>query len=689
MHIWVIKLGEPVPLDGENVRLGRAGQLSKWLSSNGHVVRFFNGTFYHQERQQRFSETKDFSIAPNFNLTLLQSRPYQRSVSLARLRSHADAAAEFNRWVRTNSEKPDVIFCAYPVEELCRAAARFGRINNIPVVMDCRDFWPDIFAERLPGPLQLAAPLIFGTFERDARNTLGTATALCGHTESALQWGLHKAGRARRELDFHFPFTYPAKPVAPGTLADEKIRICFAGTLSRRSDLGPWLRAIGKLPNAVQQNLIFEICGAGEALEDLQNAAKGSGAQVIFHGWVDAKGLRDVMERCDFGLLPYTRKDFHLSLPNKFAEYLAFGLPVLSCTEGEIHNFIKTHQCGVWSPADERGIVATLSRLEKNQPEFDKSTIHKIFLEHFQDDAVFGHAEAMLQRICRATDNAGPEGTHTPNSTSETRVETHSTSLAQDHLNYERDRYNQAARQSLAEATTLQLSSTTCDASLAAPYAYFEKSVMEIVPAGASVAEFGASAGENTLAALLAGAHVTAVDVADEALALLKRRLPPEFKDRVTTLHSSFETCPLEDESCDHILSAGSLSYVENDKLIAEAVRLLKPGGSLIAVDSWNHNPIYRLNRFIQYVRGKRTGMTVRNMPSRNLIRLFRQNNFEVRQEFFGVLSFLIPIMRPFMSSVRIGRLIDQTDRLLWRSQLAFKTVIIATKKDRQQWGDQ
>ena len=154
-------------------------------------------------------------------------------------------------------------------------------------------------------------------------------------------------------------------------------------------------------------------------------------------------------------------------------------------------------------------------------------------------------------------------------------------------------------------------------------------------------------------------------------------------------MHSSFENCPLEDKSCDHILSAGSLSYLENDKLVAEAVRLLKPGGSLIAVDSWNHNPIYRLNRFIQYVRGKRTRMTVRNMPSRNLIRLFRQNNFEVRQEFFGVLSFLIPILRPFMSSVSIGRLIDQTDPLLWRSQLAFKTVIIATKKDRQQWGDQ
>ena len=215
-------------------------------------------------------------------------------------------------------------------------------------------------------PSTCSASPYFGTFERDARNTLGMATALCGHTASALQWGLQKAGRAGLAWTF-IPVYLSAKPVAPSTLADEKIRICFAGTLSRRSDLGPWLRAIGKLPNAVQQNLIFEICGAGEALEDLQNAAKGSGAQVIFHGWVDAKGLRDVMERCDFGLLPYTRRDFHLSLPNKFAEYLAFGLPILSCTEGEIHNFIKTHQCGVWSPANERGIVATLSRLEKHQ----------------------------------------------------------------------------------------------------------------------------------------------------------------------------------------------------------------------------------------------------------------------------------------------------------------------------------
>ena len=236
----------------------------------------------------------------------------------------------------------------------------------------------------LPRAPSACSAFHIGTFERDARNTLGTATALSGHTESALQWGLQKAGRARRESWTFISVYLSGQACGPEHIGRRENQNCFAGTLSRRSDLGPWLRAIGKLPNAVQQNLIFEICGAGEALEDLQNAAKGSGAQVIFHGWVDAKGLRDVMERCDFGLLPYTRRDFHLSLPNKFAEYLAFGLPILSCTEGEIHNFIKTHQCGVWSLADERGIVATLSRLEKHQPELINQKFIRFFLNIFR-----------------------------------------------------------------------------------------------------------------------------------------------------------------------------------------------------------------------------------------------------------------------------------------------------------------
>ena len=85
-------------------------KLSKWLSSNGHVVRFFNGTFYHQEKQQRFSETKDFSIAPNFNLTLLQSRPYQRSVSLASFVAMPMPQLNSTNGFGRILKKPDVIF---------------------------------------------------------------------------------------------------------------------------------------------------------------------------------------------------------------------------------------------------------------------------------------------------------------------------------------------------------------------------------------------------------------------------------------------------------------------------------------------------------------------------------------------------------------------------------------------------
>jgi ubiquinone/menaquinone biosynthesis C-methylase UbiE len=46
------------------------------------------------------------------------------------------------------------------------------------------------------------------------------------------------------------------------------------------------------------------------------------------------------------------------------------------------------------------------------------------------------------------------------------------------------------------------------------------------------------------------------------------------------------------------IVSAGSLSYGDNDKVLDEIYRVLKNKGAFIAIDSLNNNPIYRLNRF-------------------------------------------------------------------------------------------
>ena len=50
LNIWQLTVGEPIPHDGENIRLHRAGLMSEWLAERGHQVTFINSSFFHQKR---------------------------------------------------------------------------------------------------------------------------------------------------------------------------------------------------------------------------------------------------------------------------------------------------------------------------------------------------------------------------------------------------------------------------------------------------------------------------------------------------------------------------------------------------------------------------------------------------------------------------------------------------------------
>ena len=78
------------------------------------------------------------------------SKRLSKSIS-RRFLSHKDAACSFEKWLENNKEIPDLIIASYPVLELCEAANKFGSKHSIPVIIDCRDFWPDIFIEILLG----------------------------------------------------------------------------------------------------------------------------------------------------------------------------------------------------------------------------------------------------------------------------------------------------------------------------------------------------------------------------------------------------------------------------------------------------------------------------------------------------------------------------------------------------------
>jgi ubiquinone/menaquinone biosynthesis C-methylase UbiE len=252
----------------------------------------------------------------------------------------------------------------------------------------------------------------------------------------------------------------------------------------------------------------------------------------------------------------------------------------------------------------------------------------------------------------------------------------------QEDKNIERLRYDARALsvESLVGTLGQVGGSTSICPELRDPYIRYEGLISEGVRADTSVLEIGAGTGEFTYAALQAGAKVTAIDISSHSIDLMRRR-HAAFSESLTARVADMEHLPFEDASFDFVMSAGSLSYGDNLVVLAEIYRVLKPGGRFICVDSLNHNPIYRANRWIHFLRDRRSRSTLLRMPTLSLIDCYRQSFGQVRVEFYGSLAWLMPIVALVVGSNRARYLSNGFDRTFRISRSAFKFVMVATKK--------
>ena len=143
---------------------------------------------------------------------------------------------------------------------------------------------------------------------------------------------------------------------------------------------------------------------------------------------------------------------------------------------------------------------------------------------------------------------------------------------------------------------------------------------------------------------------------------------------------ADMEKLPFPDASFDVVVSAGSLSYGDVVLVMNELKRILRPGGIFICVDYLNHNPIYKLNRWVHYLRGNRTISTLERMPTVELIKLYG-DLFKVEElKFFGSISWLMPLVNLFFKESFAAELTDRFDSFVKVRRSAFKFVMVAKK---------
>ena len=252
--------------------------------------------------------------------------------------------------------------------------------------------------------------------------------------------------------------------------------------------------------------------------------------------------------------------------------------------------------------------------------------------------------------------------------------------IEQDKL-IESARYEARAQSQMAGAAMVgevPLGSQTIASYLRSPYIFYEQKIAELIWPNHRVLELGAGDGLHTRALLQTGAQVTASDISPNSLRLLKQRFQ-NTPGNLKTVVADMESLPFEASSFDVIVCAGSLSYGEPAMVDAEIRRILRPGGTLVCVDSLNHNPIYRINRWLHFLRGHRTKSTLKRMP--DLARIGAMGvGFQISSvHYFGALTCVMPFLVWLLGSNSAQVVSEGFDRWFAVKRSAFKFVFVGS----------
>ena len=349
------------------------------LIAAGHRVVVWSSAFSHQERRHRTRDSLTLSLNPQLEYRLIASPGYERNVGLARLWDHAVMARNLRSQLR-GAEPPHAALVGYPPIETAYVMIEWLRQRGIPSLVDVKDQWPHHLVEVVPPFLRGAARVALSPYYALARKAIGGATGVCAVSESYLQWALDFVGRERGDTDVVVRLTSPVRTLSPRELQEaeswwaarglssNRRAFCFVGSHTRSFDIQPLLQAAGELAGTHPEIMII-ICGDGEQSKAWREAARAL-PNVNFPGWIDRAQMQWLTTHCLGFIAPYRNlSGFDLGIPNKIADALASGLPILTPLKGEVAAIIASREVGLlYGRNTGRSLSDCLRRLLDDEP---------------------------------------------------------------------------------------------------------------------------------------------------------------------------------------------------------------------------------------------------------------------------------------------------------------------------------
>ena len=300
---------------------------------------FFSNKFYDvtviQSDFRHFKKIKRIESKQNF--IFVESKPYYKNMSVARLSSHYRYAKKAFQTVEDLN--PDLLYVMAPPNSLVKFAAKYKRKHkNVKLIFDIMDLWP----ETMPlGKVEILPPFNFWRLMRD-RNVRFADYVI---TECDLYQEVLKNVLKGIKTKTIYLAKREVNVVSNPKLSKDEINLCYLGSINNIIDI-PSIKRIVKSINEFKP-VVLHIIGDGEKKETLIDEIKSTGAVVEYYGKIyDPQKKQDIFDKCHFGL-NIMKETVCVGLTMKSIDYFQGGLPIINTIKADTAEFVDKYKIGI------------------------------------------------------------------------------------------------------------------------------------------------------------------------------------------------------------------------------------------------------------------------------------------------------------------------------------------------------
>lgn len=354
--------------------------IEQFLQGRNYDCTYIISDFSHIEKKSFHTDLE--------NCIQIPTKPYEKNLSLSRLRSHADFAQK--AFEKVEELNPDFLFVMVPPNSMAEEARKYKKRHpQVKLVLDLYDLWPETFPSSRAKTL-LALPFAVWRQVRDAGLPAADLITLeCELYRERLKKQL--AGKKTGILYLCRPCRTSGEPKAP---EGEALCLCYLGSINNIIDIPLITELIREMVRL--RPVTLHIIGDGESRERLVQSVREAGASVVFHGKVfDCAKKQEIFDCCHFGL-NIMKDSVCVGLTMKSLDYFAGGLPILNTIEADTHRLVEERGIGInvcrENPAKTAQKVAAMTaeenlKMRKNTLEvFDTLFSEQVFEESLEKE---------------------------------------------------------------------------------------------------------------------------------------------------------------------------------------------------------------------------------------------------------------------------------------------------------------